>query len=122
MSSYFLTFIDDFSRMCWVYFLKNKDEAFEFFKEFKEMVENESEYKIKCVRSDRGGEYSSTDFSEFCKQNGIKRQFTTAYTPQHNGVAERKNRTLMEMARCLMQTKKLHYMYWAEVVKTQTTS
>ena len=73
MNSYFLTFIDDFSRMCWIYFLKNKDEAFEFFKEFKEMVENESEHKIKCVRSDRGGEYSSTDFSKFCKQNGIKK-------------------------------------------------
>ena len=79
MSSYFLTFIDDFSRMCWVYFLKHKDEAFQFFKEFKEMAENECEHKIKCVRSDRGGEYAFADFTDFCKQNGIKRQYTIAY-------------------------------------------
>ena len=94
---YVLCFIDDHSRKGWAYFLKEKSEAFEHFKVFKKLVETETSKKIRCLRTDRGGEYTSNEFSEFCKEEGVRRQLTTAYTPQQNGVAERKNRTVMNM-------------------------
>lgn len=99
---YILCFIDDFSRKSWIYLLSAKSEAFEFFKSFKLMVENEARVKIGCLRSDRGGEFTSKEFNDFCASNGIKRQITAAFTPQQNGVAERKNRTIMNMVRCLL--------------------
>jgi len=68
---YFLTFIDDFTKKTWIYLLKTKDEAFEYFKKFKAMVEKQSGYVIKTLRSDRGGEYMSQEFQTFCKCNGI---------------------------------------------------
>src|SRR3984885_7718984 len=95
---YFLTFIDDFTRKTWVYFLKNKSEVFEKFRNFKALVENQSGLHIKVLRTDRGGEYISKEFLRFCRENGIHKQFTARYTPQQNGVAERKNRTIMDMA------------------------
>ena len=87
-SDYFLTFIDDYSRKTWVYFLKKKSETFSKFKEFKALVENQSDRQIKVLRSDRGGEYDSKALHEYCKQHGIRIQFTTRYTPQQNGVAK----------------------------------
>ena len=69
---YYILFIDDFSRMCWIGLLKHKDEAFEKFQIFKALVENELDLKIKCLRFDRGGEYTSNEFLEFCEQHGIK--------------------------------------------------
>ena len=95
---YFMTFIDDFSRKTWVYLLKHKSEAFEVFKRFKSLAENESGKSVKILRSDRGGEYNLTEFVQFCNSHGIKRQYTARHTPQQNGVAERKNRTIMDMA------------------------
>ena len=89
-SLYFITFIDDYYRKTWVYFLKQKLEAFEVFKQFKVMVEKKSGHYIKILRIDRGEEFASNDFLSFCKTNGIKRQFTTSYTPQQNGIVERK--------------------------------
>ena len=71
---------------------------------------------IKILRSNGGGEYDSHEFSDFCKQHGIQRQFTTRYTPQQNGVAEQKNRTIMNMDRSMLSHKKLSNEYWAEVV------
>ncbi|OMO97119.1 Integrase, catalytic core [Corchorus capsularis] len=94
---YFITFIDDCSRYVYVHLLKTKNEAFEAFKEFKAKVENQKERKIKVLRSDRGGEYFFDDFDEFCEEHGIIHQRTAPFTPQHNGVAERKNRTLVDM-------------------------
>ena len=70
-SNYFLLFIDDFSRKTWVYFLKQKSEAFSAFKKFKAAVEKESGYKIKAMRSDRGGEFTSSEFQEFCEANAV---------------------------------------------------
>lgn len=116
-SSYFLTFIDDFSRKIWIYFLKNKSDTFSKFKQFKAEAEKQSAKYIKVLRSDRGGEYNSKDFIDFCKQHGIIMQ-TTRYTPQQNGVAERKNQTIMNMARCMLKEKNLCNDYWAEVVAT----
>lgn len=115
---YFLTFIDDYSRHTWVYFLKQKSEAFTCFKNFKAMAEKQSGYHVKILRTDRGGEFTSNEFADFCIKNGIQRQLTAAYTPQQNGIAERKNRTIMEMARSMLQTKNLPNTFWGEAVAT----
>ena len=88
--------IDDYTSMTWVTFLKEKYEAFKRFKIFKEMVENETNQKIKCLRSYNGEEFTSNEFNEFFEIHGIKRQFLAAKTPQQNGVVERKNRTVQE--------------------------
>ncbi|GJZ65614.1 retrovirus-related pol polyprotein from transposon TNT 1-94 [Tanacetum coccineum] len=80
-------------KRCWVYPIKKKSDVFEVFKVYKARVELDSGKKIKCLRTDNGGEYTGDEFNTFCKQEGIKRQFTTSYTPQQNGVAERMNRT-----------------------------
>ena len=113
---YFLTFIDDFSRKVWVHFLKHKSDTFTYFKEFMAEAEKQSGKFVKVLRSDGGGEYDSREFVDFCKQHGIKKQTTTRYTPQQNGVAERKNRTIMNMARSLLTERKLSKDYWAEAV------
>ena len=90
--AYYVSFIDDFSRKTWIYFMKNKDEVFSKFKEFKALIKNHTEKKIKTIRSDNGGEFTSNEFKELCKEAGIKRELSTPYNPQQNGVAERKNR------------------------------
>ncbi|CAA0819883.1 Unknown protein [Striga hermonthica] len=95
-SRYFLTFIDDASRKVWVYFLNTKDQVFEYFKSFHVMVERETEKKLKCLRSDNGGEYTSKEFDAYCRTYGIRHEKSVPRTPQHNGVAERMNRTIME--------------------------
>eukprot|EP00253_Pinus_taeda_P035381 PITA_35381 len=86
-SVYYVSFIDDFSRNTWIYFLKKKYEVFDRFKEFKAPVENQTENKIKFLRIDNGGEFCSKEFEEFYKKCGIAQQKTTLYTPQQNGVA-----------------------------------
>jgi transposase InsO family protein len=88
---YYVSFIDDYSCKTWVYFLKSKDEVFGKFKEFKALIENLSKRKIKILRSNNGGEYTSKEFVNFCKDVEIKRELTTPYNPQQNGVAKRKN-------------------------------
>eukprot|EP00253_Pinus_taeda_P028318 PITA_28318 len=95
-----------------------KSEALDTFKKFKALVENERGCKIKCLWTDRGGEFCSKDFESYCDMNGIKRQHTTTYTPQQNGIAERKNHTMVEMARCMLQTKGLSNSYWGDAVAT----
>jgi transposase InsO family protein len=85
---YYVSFIDDYSRKTRIYFLKTKDEVFNKFKEFKALIENLSERKIKILRSDNGGEYTSKEFVNFCKDVEIKRELTTPYNPQQNGVVE----------------------------------
>ena len=105
---YFLIFIDDFSRMTWVYFLKQKSEAFATFKKFKALVEKQKGCSIKTIRSDRGGEYTSQKFEEYCKNEGIQKHLTSGYTPQQNSVSERRNRTIVEMARIFFLTEALH--------------
>jgi hypothetical protein len=101
-SVYYVSFIYDFSRNTWIYFLRKKSEVFDRFKEFKTLVDNQIEKRIKVLRTDNGGEFCRNEFEEFCKKCGIARQKTTPYTPQHNGVAERMNRTLMEKERCML--------------------
>jgi transposase InsO family protein len=79
--TYFLTFIDDFLRKTWIYFLKHKYDALGCFQQFKSLVEKHSGYYIKVLRTDRGGEYVSRYFQNFCKVHGINKQFTAWYTP-----------------------------------------
>ncbi|KAJ9547479.1 hypothetical protein OSB04_020022 [Centaurea solstitialis] len=114
---YILSFIDDFSRKTWVYFLHEKSEAFVTFKNYKAYVEKEIGAHITCLRTDRGGEFTSNEFREFCQTQGINRQLTTAFTPQQNGVAERKNRTIMNAVRSMLSEKKVPRTFWPEAVK-----
>nr|ABW74566.1 integrase [Boechera divaricarpa] len=117
-SKYFLMLTDDYSRMSWVYFLKSKGEAFDMFKNFKALVEKQSEQQVKVLRTDRGGEFTSTKFNQFCEKEGIHHELTTAYTPEQNGVAERKNTTVVEMARSMLKERNLPNQFWAESVRT----
>jgi len=115
---YYVIFIDDYSRKCWIYFLKAKDEVLSKFKEFKAMIENHSEKSIKTLRSDNGGEFTSSEFNEICKKARIKRELTSPYNPQQNGVAERKNKTIMEAVKAMLHDQDLSMYLWAEAAQT----
>lgn len=115
-SHHAFTFIDDYTRKTWVFLLKQKSEVFECFRQYKALVEKKSRHYIKVLRAEKGGEYISNDFLKFCREHGIHNQFTTRYTPQQNGVEERKNRTIMEMARSMLKAKHFPNDYWVEVV------
>jgi hypothetical protein len=115
---YYLTFIDDYSRKTWIYFLKAKSEVFTRFQEFRALVENQSGKRIKVLRSDNGGEYSLRPFVDFCAQHGIRRQMTVPYNPQQNRVAERKNRTITGAARSMLHDQSLPLYLWTEACAT----
>lgn len=117
---YFVTFIDDASRYTWVYILKNKSEVFSKFINWKTLVENQYEKKIKILRTDNGGEYTSTEFEEYLQKEGIRHEKTVPKTPEQNGVAERKNRTLVEAVRSMLSDSKLSKTFWAEALSTAT--
>lgn len=102
---YFLTFIDDYTRQTLVYFLRQKSEVFVVFKKFQMMAERQCGKLLKVLRSDRGGEYNSNEFGKFCEDIGLERQLTVGYSPQQNGVAERKNKTIVEMAKSMLHEK-----------------
>ncbi|KAJ0765449.1 putative RNA-directed DNA polymerase [Helianthus annuus] len=109
---YFVTFTDDFSRYGYVYLLSHKDEVFETFKIFQNEVENQLTKTIKVLRSDRGGEYLSDAFQDHLRSCGIISQLTPPGTPQHNGVSERRNRTLLDMVRSMMARSTLPLSFW----------
>ncbi|PKI56089.1 hypothetical protein CRG98_023521 [Punica granatum] len=117
-SRHFVILIDDYSRMCWIHFSKAKCEVFEAFQRFKNLVENESGCKIQAIRSDNVSEYTSNGFKAMCEEFGIHHQFTMPYSPQQNGVSKRKNMSIMEMARCLLQEKGLPKKFWAKAANT----
>ncbi|KAG6500437.1 hypothetical protein ZIOFF_040282 [Zingiber officinale] len=101
----------------WVFVLAAKKDAFQAFKKFKSVTENTTEYKIKTLRTDRGGEFLSTEFTRFCENEGIERHLTAPYTPQQNGVVERRNRTVMAMARSLLKGTHMPARFWGEAVR-----
>ncbi|KAL0299968.1 UNVERIFIED_CONTAM: Secreted RxLR effector protein [Sesamum angustifolium] len=124
---YFVSFIDDYSRYMYLYLIFDKSEAFDAFKAYKVEVEKQLEKSIKIVRSDRGGEYygrytekgqNPGPFAAFLKEEGIIAQYTMPGTPQQNGVAERRNRTLMDMVRSMMSHTNLSLELWSEALKT----
>ena len=115
-NKYFLLFVDDYSRVSRVYFRIQNSQAFNCFQKFKVRVEKEFRYYLKVLRTDRGGEFTSNEFKEFCNSHGIKKELTTTYTPQQNEVAERKNRTMVEMARCMLREMCLPNMYWVDAI------
>ncbi|GJS81755.1 retrotransposon protein, putative, ty1-copia subclass, partial [Tanacetum coccineum] len=117
-ASYFVTFTDDFSRYGYVYLLKHKHEVFETFKVFQKEVENQLGKTIKSLRSDRGGEYMSQEFLDHLKDHGIIAHRTPPYTPQHNGVSERRNRTLLDMVRSMMSQTTLPKSFWDYALET----
>ncbi|CAK1555486.1 unnamed protein product [Leptosia nina] len=115
---YFLIFVDDYTRMTFIYFLKAKSEVINYFKEFKSMAENSQNKKIKILRTDNGCEYSNNVFEYFLKKEGIVHQKTNPYTPEQNGLSERSNRTIVERARCLLFEADLKKEFWAEAANT----
>ncbi|GJR85589.1 retrotransposon protein, putative, ty1-copia subclass [Tanacetum coccineum] len=117
-ASYFVTFTDDFSRYGYVYLLKHKHEVFETFKVFQKEVENQLGKTIKSLRSDRGGEYMSQEFLDHLKKHGIIAHRTPPYTPQNNGVSERRNRTLLDMVRSMMSQTTLPKSFWDYALET----
>ena len=117
-AEYFVTFIGDKSRYVWIYILKNKSEVFKKFLGWKSMVEKSSGEKIKTLRSDNGGEYTSKEFEDYLKKNGIRHERTVPKTPEQNGVAKRMNRILVETVRAMLSDSKLPKKFWAEALST----
>ncbi|CAA7036371.1 unnamed protein product [Microthlaspi erraticum] len=115
---YYISFVDDFSRKVWIFFLKTKDEAYSKFVEWLAFVENQSGKKLKALRTNNGLEYCNKTFDDFCRAKGIMRHKTCPYTPQQNGVAERLNRTILEKVRSLLSEMGLKESFWAEASST----
>ena len=104
-SRYFVTFVDDHSNWVVVYTMRNKSEAFVKYKLYEKFAQTHTGRKLKVLRTDRGGEYLSTEFKSYLDSNGTQHQLTTAYTPEQNGVAERLNRTLINLVRSMLSHK-----------------
>ena len=117
---YVFVLIDDFSRYMWIILLKEKSEAFDKFKHFKAVTELETGATIKTFRTDRGGEFSSHEFNLYCNKNGITRHLTAPYSPQQNGVVERRNRTLLEMTRSILKHMDVPSWLWGEATRHAT--
>ncbi len=117
-ASYFLTFIDDYSRFGYVYLISHRYEVLDCFKRFLAEVENQQERTLKTLRTDRGREYLSEQFRMLCEEKGICRQLTVPGTPQQNGVAERRNRTLLDMVRSMMAQANLPISFWGDALLT----
>ena len=117
-NKYALTFIDDFTRMIFIYFISCKSQVKEKFMIFKSYVENQTGMKIKALRTDNGTEFVNKELSNFLSIEGIQHQTTVPYCPQQNGVAERTNRSIIEKARSLLSGSNLSKAYWEDAVGT----
>ena len=117
-AEYFVTFIDDKTQFTWVYVLKHKHKVFQKFVEWKAMVERSSGHEVKVLRTDSGREYTSTEFKEYLKREGICHELTILKTPEQYGVAERMNRTLMETVRLMLLGAKVPQKFLAEALST----
>ena len=119
-AEYFISFIDDKTHYTWIYPMKTKDQAFDYFLEWKTLAEKASGRRLKTLRSDNGGEYTSRKFEAYLKSEGIRHECTVPKTPEQNGVAERMNRTLIESSRSMLLDARLPQKFWAEAVTTAT--
>lgn len=116
--TYYVLFIDDFSRFTWIYPLKYKHEVFAKFVAFKAYVENQFTTSLQVLRTDGGGEYGSNEFSAFFTKHGIVHQLSCPHTPSQNGVAERKHRHLIETTIALLHQSSLPLSYWFDALAT----
>jgi len=114
---YYVTFTDDYTRYTYIKFLRTKDQTLQAYKAFVAWAHTQHHVSIKRLRSDRGGEFLSHDFTNFLYEQGTERRLTTANTPQHNGVAESLNRRLLEMARTMLHHAQLPTFLWVEAVR-----
>lgn len=117
-NNYFVTFIDGFSNFVYVYPIKTKGEVLDCFREYSKLVQAKFNLNISTLRCDNGGEYTSNNFKDYCKENGIVIDYTVPYTPQQNGKAERFNRSLMEKARSMIHESSVPKFFWDEAIKT----
>ncbi|GJT51682.1 retrovirus-related pol polyprotein from transposon TNT 1-94 [Tanacetum coccineum] len=118
---YTLVIVDDYSRYTWTRFLKDKTEAFDQFEIFSRKIQNQLGCSIVSIRTDHGREFDNeVQFGEFCNANGITHNFSAPRTPQSNGVVERKNRTLQEMSRTMLNEQSLPQKFWCNAVDTST--
>ncbi|GJV76415.1 putative ribonuclease H-like domain-containing protein [Tanacetum coccineum] len=115
---YCLVVTNNYSRFTWVFFLTTKDETSEIRKNFIKDIENLVDKKVKIIRSDNGTEFKNNVIDDFCREKGIKREYSVARTPQQNGIAERRNRILIEVARTMLANFKLPTTFWAKAVST----
>nr|GEZ01996.1 hypothetical protein [Tanacetum cinerariifolium] len=115
---YCLVVTDDFSRFTWTFFLRTKDETSSILRKFITEIENLKDLKVKIIRCDNGGEFRNKELNDFYSQKGIKREFSNARTPQQNGVAEKRIRSLIEAARTMLADVKLPVTFWVEAVNT----
>ena len=116
---YVLVIVDDFSRYSWVFFMETKDEVFPLVRNLILRLQNElSKHAMRAIRSDNGTEFKNARFDNFCNGLGLEHQFSSPYVPPQNGVVERKNRTLVEMARTMLDEHRTPRRYWAEAVNT----
>jgi hypothetical protein len=117
-SKYCLVIVDDYSRFTWVFFLHEKSQTQETLKGFLRRAQNEFGLRIKKIRSDNGTEFKNSQIEGFLEKEGIKHEFSSPYSPQQNGVVERKNRTLLDMVRTMLDEYKTLDRFWAEVINT----
>jgi transposase InsO family protein len=117
-SKYCLVIVDDYSCFTWVFFLQKKSQTQETLKRFLRWAQNEFGLRIKKIRSDNGMEFKNSQIQGFLEEEGIKHEFSSPYTPQQNGVVERKNRTLLDMARTMLDEYKTPDRFWAEAINT----
>jgi len=116
---YVLVVVDDFSRYSWVFFMTTKDEAFTHARDLILRLQNEfPKNAMRAIRSDNGTELKNTQFATFCASLGLEHQFSSPYVPQQNGIVERKNRTLVEMARTMLDEHRTPRRFWAEAINT----
>nr|GEV70902.1 retrovirus-related Pol polyprotein from transposon TNT 1-94 [Tanacetum cinerariifolium] len=114
---YTLVIVDEYSRYIWVYFLKKKSQAPEMIMSFIKMVENQNDVKVKQIRTDNMTKFRNHEIESFCDEKGISQNFSSPYTPEQNGVVERKNRTLIEAARTMLNRSALSKHFWTEAIR-----
>jgi transposase InsO family protein len=117
-NKYGLVIVDDYSRFTWEFFLQDKSKTLEVLKKFLRRAQNKFDAKVKKIRSDNGTKFKNTQIEDFLDEEGIKHEFSAPYTPQQNGVAKRKNRTLIEMTRIMLDKYKTSDRFWAKAINT----
>nr|GEW17122.1 zinc finger, CCHC-type [Tanacetum cinerariifolium] len=118
---YIFLLVNDYSRYMWEYFLNSKDQAFGVFKEFKTRAEKEHETKIKTFRTYRGREFTSNEFYKYCRENEIIRHLTAPYSPKQNGIIERKNKTILPTASCMIKAIGMPQNFWNAILLLNCT-